>query len=55
LLYIIAACEVRALIVEIDEVGVPVGGILAGEERCIGGHADNIAVAFDMQQIQTFG
>ena len=54
LLNIVAASEEWALVIVVDEVGIPLSTILTGEERCIRSHADHIGIALYMEQIQTF-
>ena len=55
MLNIIAASEERTFVVEVDEVGIPVGCTLTSKERRIGRHADDVAITLDMQQIKAFG
>ena len=55
LLHIVAAGEVGALVVEVDHVGIPVRGVLTGEEGGVARHGDDITVALDMEEVETFG
>ena len=52
MLNIVTAREERLLIIEIDEVRVPVGVVLISKERGIGSHADHIAILFYVHQIE---
>ena len=55
LLHIVAAGEVGALVVEVDHIGIPVRGVLTGEEGGVARHDDDITVALDMEEVETFG
>lgn len=53
LLHVVAACGINALVVEVDKVWVPVCGVLAGEEGCVGGHDNHVAIALHMKEIES--
>ena len=55
LLNIVAAGEEWALVVVVDEVGIPLGAVLAGKQGSVRCHGYYIAVALYVQQIQTLG
>ena len=55
MLYIVTAGEVRTLVVVVDHIRIPLGTVLAGEERCIRSHADHIGITLYMEQIEALG
>ena len=52
LLNIVAASQVGTLVVKVDHVRIPVGSILLGKERSVRGHAHDVCITLNMQQIE---